>query len=49
MGNPQETITAYLLLLTGIGWGIFFLAGALVIGAAETVKHIRTKKGTTHG
>jgi hypothetical protein len=42
-----DTVTAVLTSMTGLGWALYFGAGALVVGVTLAVEQL--KKGRTHG
>jgi hypothetical protein len=38
-----DTVTAYVTTLLGIGWGMYLLLSAGVVGATLAVEHVRAK------
>lgn len=43
MNTIGDTVTAYVTTLLGIGWGMYLLLSAGVVGATLAVEHVRTK------
>lgn len=43
MDTIGDTVTAILTTMTGIGWALYFAAGAVVVGVTLAIENKRTK------
>lgn len=43
MNTIGDIVTAYATTLAGIGWGLYLLGSAVVVGGTLAIEHVRTK------
>jgi hypothetical protein len=43
MNTIGDIVTAYATAILGVGWGVYMLVSAGVVGATLAVEHVRTK------